>query len=254
MTYGLHDSDLGWYIIEPHVDGIERMQTVLDDQAVTEQNKTSVEHYNAPTIDIVEMANTIIFKWKGLATTSAVVKDIVNLDCPSRSAILKQIRSDLYKDVPRNIASVNDLIFEKTFSGSTFQYAASAPPLVLASIQKTIAVDDWESAKTMNSQLLIALPSRSNPVALTSIGSKEVTPIALPKLAGFITKRGSIFHSWKRRFFTLENRMLAYYNTQSDIDQPSKRLGEFKLDSYVTIIQQSGMVSNSQIVSSILMS
>jgi hypothetical protein len=71
-----------------------------------------------------------------------------------------------------------------------------------------------------------------------------------PKLTGFITKQGSFFRTWKRRYFVLDDHVLSYYNGPEDLEKGIKCLGKpFKIHNKVgaqTVITQNGLVRKSQ--------
>ena len=83
------------------------------------------------------------------------------------------------------------------------------------------ATTNSEGRSTMVSGSPIMLKSQldlSRKESSTSMSLMRPTVI-LCRLTGFIIKQGSIFPSWKRRYFILDNRSLIYYASMEDANQ-----------------------------------
>lgn len=89
-------------------------------------------------------------------------------------------------------------------------------------------------------------PPPLTPTAATP--SELPPPIQLPRVTGYITKQGSFFPTWKRRYFVLEQRKLIYFANPEDAEKGKNPLGQpFYLyqesDNRKTMILHSGLVS-----------
>jgi hypothetical protein len=120
--------------------------------------------------------------------------------------------------------------------------AAVNPSQPLPNISHQQAVNKVVASDPPRAQSISFKPTRSR--------SSKVNPsvkVTLPKLSGFITKQGSFFHTWKRRYFVLDNRTLSYYNDPQDLEKEMKSLGQpFTIHNKVdarTVVSQNGLVS-----------
>ncbi len=222
MGYFTNDIVGGWNILQPDIDGID---------AVSVGSSMNIEE-----------VQELLRKWKADDISicgQAVLPEAISDDAYYR-VYAKQDKSD--KSISMFMESLpylRELFLTPILSQYTM--TLTSPIAVTSPISHV---------QPPSSPAPVASPSA--PASPFSPSAPEPAPkhvtINLPKLTGFITKQGSFFRTWKRRYFILEHRKLTYYSNAEDGMNQVNPLGQpFPLyhgaGTHRTQLVQNGLVS-----------
>jgi len=179
----------GWYLLHPEIDGNE--PPVVKKQEV-EGKKQAQELKN----DIkVDMETGILATLGENKSTSDSPEEQSQMDKPITLEEPSELKIPTPTDMPAESSLMNEL-------------SCSDPLICHFKVRMTSLESNFQSEvskSVLQSTAFVYSPK-----------SRVQKPVQLCRVEGFMTKKGSFFPSWKRRYFILENRVLTYYKTEQD--------------------------------------
>jgi hypothetical protein len=220
MNYNPAEEFGGWYLLDPTNDGIEQ---IMAEECPEDPPVTITDHKEG-----LEFLKAVLVDWEKGSEGEDIDGTVANSEADNEDGPSQCVRK-IVDQFPTTL--------QETFAVERHHVKAYVPVISANSDAGSDSGSKPDEAISTSDKYSFLNKQKSDDDFLVP---------DVPRKAGYATKQGSFFPSWKRRYFVLEDRTLFYYNDASAAENFVKKLGEMEIysgDYNQTEVIQNGLVS-----------